>query len=35
MEIELICFVDWMEIGEVKVGEKKVNGSFGIIILGG
>lgn len=35
METESICLADWMEIGEAKAGEKKVNGSFGITILGG
>lgn len=35
VETESICLADWMEIGEAKAGEKKVNGSFGITILGG
>lgn len=34
VEIKSICFEDWIEIGEAKAGEKKVNDRFGITILG-
>lgn len=34
-EIKSICLGDCVDIGKAKAGEKKVNGRFGVTILGG